>query len=283
MGIASDWLFLTILASRIFYTTQGGFLAVVLDRPSAGKLDDWHSRCRLSLPSTIKYAAFLKRSFDEQRCRWIFAKITRPFRHALSFSCSLSKTWCSAALQENASEPSQLARSLHRLPSFCSRSSPSTLARQQGAMAWIVALRQASLWKLLTLHEQRHLFMCRVRRASCNVATAASLLSAISSNISNDFSIQSRPRLITCLTGIVALIASHLSSNIFVWMMQVTELAVDSLFVPLVCAVFLKRALSSAPSCSKNSPVFLAALALSKARFSITEALASFYPLFSQA
>jgi SSS family solute:Na+ symporter len=73
------------------------------------------------------------------------------------------------------------------------------------------------------------------------VATAASLLSAISSNISNDFAILSSPRLITFFTGIVALLASTLSSNIFVWMIASYELAVDSLFIPLVCAVFLKE------------------------------------------
>lgn len=77
------------------------------------------------------------------------------------------------------------------------------------------------------------------------ISTASSLLLAVSSNLSQDFTTGdfsiTRSRLITIGIGITALVISYTAKEIIPCLIMSYELAVDSLFVPLLAAVFLKE------------------------------------------
>lgn len=79
------------------------------------------------------------------------------------------------------------------------------------------------------------------------VSTADSLLCAISSNLSQDFSFGTKNKLriskiITLITGIFAIGASYFASNdIINILIESYELSVSCLFVPLIASLFLKK------------------------------------------
>lgn len=243
MGIASDFVFLATWLAVIIYTTQGGFLAVV-----------WTDLLQASLMITILIVAF-SFAIGQESTPHLVASVTSLSPSASEFSpkllgllvmpflfmfieqdmvqrCFAGK--CQKAVTKGALLASLALFLLAIIPVYFGQT-----ARLFGVESVDSSSKFMEAISLSTNSGIFSLVACAVLLAI--VATAASLLSAISSNISNDFAIHSRPRLVTCLTGLVALVASTFSSNIFVWMIASYELAVDSLFVPLVSAVFLKE------------------------------------------
>ena len=94
---------------------------------------------------------------------------------------------------------------------------------------------------------------------AATISTATSLINAISSNISNDFTLsflKSKPvssaKAITCFISILAIYASFYFVGIVDVLMQSYELSVSCLFVPTLFALFTK----------KNLPSFVAWLAI---------------------
>jgi SSS family solute:Na+ symporter len=78
------------------------------------------------------------------------------------------------------------------------------------------------------------------------ISTASSLLSAVSSNLSQDFVDKKKmsmkmTKAITLAVGVIALIGSYTANNILSCMVASYELSVACLFVPFVTAVFLKE------------------------------------------
>lgn len=242
LGWNEEWIFYTTWLTVIFYTTQGGFLAVV-----------WTDLLQATLMIGILLVAF-------------FVTCSQPHTPALSESL------ISSAASAGDFDPKLLGLLIMPfLFMFIEQdmvqrcfAGKNQKAVTKGALAascvlFVLAIipvyfgligkgfgvandQSSKFMQAISLSTNSMVFSC----ASCAVllaivATSSSLLSAISSNIANDFVGLSRPRTITLVTGLVALAASTFSSNIFEWMIASYELAVDSLFVPLVFAVFLKE------------------------------------------
>lgn len=242
MGWNEEWIFLASWLVVILYTTQGGFLAVV-----------WTDLLQASLMIGILIAAFyftlgqtntppLENAFTFAASEWeqfspkLLGLLVMPFLFMFIEQDMVQR--CFAGKNQAAVTKGALAASLVL---FCLAIIPvyfGLVSREFG----VEATSSSKFMEAISLSTNSFMFSF----ASCAVllaviSTASSLLSAISSNISNDFTVLSRPRTITFVTGIVALVASHFSSNIFGWMIASYELAVGCLFVPLVSAVFLKE------------------------------------------
>ncbi len=242
MGWNDEWIFLTSWLVVILYTTQGGFLAVV-----------WTDFLQASLMIAILIGAFwfalsqpgtppLESALTYATGEWsefspkLLGLLVMPFlfmfiEQDMVQRCFAGKNQKSVTI--GALAASFILFSLAIIPvyfGFVSRSSGVETVTTSKFMEAISISTNSVIFSAAA---------CAVLLAV--ISTASSLLSAISSNIANDFGGISRPRTITFITGIVALLASNLSYNIFTWMIASYELAVGSLFVPLVAAVFLKE------------------------------------------
>ncbi|MCE5293394.1 MAG: sodium:solute symporter family protein [Chlamydiales bacterium] len=241
MGLDSQWLFLASWLVVILYTTQGGFLAVV-----------WTDLLQATLMIAILLGAFcytlcqpssppIEAAFSVTSGDWtefspkLLALLVMPFLFMFIEQDMVQR--CFAGKNQQAVTRGALAASLVL---FCLAIIPVYfgLVSRQSPQDVISTSRFMEAISLSTNSVIFSAAACAVLLAV--ISTASSLLSAISSNIANDFGGLSKPRLITFATGIVALIGSTLSSNIFGWMIASYELAVGCLFVPLVSAVFLK-------------------------------------------
>jgi solute:Na+ symporter, SSS family len=108
------------------------------------------------------------------------------------------------------------------------------------------------------------------------ISTASSLLCAVSSNLAQDFARKEplqkgqkseKTRLITLFVGLGALGCSYLASNIFTCMIASYELFIDTLFIPLVVAVFFKE------RCRTAFPSAVGAILLGGAGFVIEKTM----------
>ncbi len=240
IGWTEEWIFFLSWLVVILYTTQGGFLAVV-----------WTDFLQATIMIAILIAAFiftlsspgtppLSDAFTFSLSEWdafspkLLGLLIMPFLFMFIEQDMVQR--CFAGKNQSAVTKGALSASLVL---FCLAIIPVYfgLISRQGTPGDGSKFMQA-----ISLSTNSVVFSC----ASCAVllailSTASSLLSAISSNIANDITSLSRPRTITFITGVVALVASHFSANIFGWMIASYELAVSSLFIPLVAAVFLKE------------------------------------------
>lgn len=236
IGVTSDWLFILSWLVVIFYTTQGGFLAVV-----------WTDLLQATLMMAILVAAFifalseahtppLSMAFQSSEFSpHLLSLLVMPFLFMFIEQDMVQR--CFAGKNPKAVTKGALAASCVL---FCLAIIPVYFGMIcQGQET---ETGSSKFMEAISFSTNNVVFSC----AACAVllaivATAASLLSAISSNIANDFGKLSKPRTITLVTGLVALGSSYFSSNIFGWMIASYELAVDCLFVPLVASVFLKE------------------------------------------
>lgn len=242
MGWNEEWIFLASWLVVILYTTQGGFLAVV-----------WTDLLQASLMIAILVGAFcftmcepntppLANAFSYAENQWaefspkLLGLLVMPFLFMFIEQDMVQR--CFAGKNQQAVTKGALCASfvlfaLAIIPVYFGY-----VSRDSG----IASSATSKFMEAISLSTNSFIFSfaaCAVLLAV--ISTASSLLSAISSNIANDFGGLSRPRTITFLTGMVALGASHFSSNIFTWMIASYELAVGCLFIPLVSAVFLKE------------------------------------------
>jgi len=257
LGWNDEWIFFATWLIVILYTTQGGFLAVV-----------WTDLLQATLMIGILLVAFfvtcsqphtplLSESLTSSAASLgafepkLLALLVMPFLFMFIEQDMVQR--CFAGKNQKAVTKGALAASLVLfilavIPVYFGLLGKSFgVANDQGS----------KFMQAISLSTNSVVYTC----ASCAVllaivATSSSLLSAISSNIANDFVGLSRPRTITFVTGLVALAASTFSSNIFEWMIASYELAVDSLFVPLVFAVFLKSRCQHLSLSAKLSTIF---------------------------
>lgn len=248
MGVDSEWIFLASWFVVILYTTQGGFLAVV-----------WTDMVQAIVMIAMLVVLFTFTLFSESvtlstdaftnHLKWEIAEpkligyILMPFLFMFIEQDMVQR--CSAGKNKNTVTKAALTCALLLfllafIPVFLGMLSEglqvsSTTSRFMEVVKSLqnpVILSIASSAVLLAI-----------------VSTASSLLSAISSNISQDFVDKSsetklsltKVKAITFATGLVALAFSYFSSNIFSCMIASYELSVACLFVPLVMAVFLKE------------------------------------------
>lgn len=258
MGWNEEWIFLASWLVVILYTTQGGFLAVV-----------WTDLLQATLMIGILIAAFyftlcqphtppLENAFSYQASEWaefspkLLGLLVMPFLFMFIEQDMVQR--CFAGKNQKAVTKGALAASLVLfclaiIPVYFGMVSRECAANSAGSSRFMEAISYST---------NNVVFSC----AACAVllaiiSTASSLLSAISSNIANDFTgFSSKPRTITFVTGMVALLASHFSSNIFGWMIASYELAVGCLFIPLVLSVFLKERCSKLLLAAQLSCIF---------------------------
>lgn len=242
MGWNDEWIFFASWLVVILYTTQGGFLAVV-----------WTDLVQATLMIAILIAAFgftlsqadtppLQAAFTFSADTWdnfapkLLGLLVMPFLFMFIEQDMVQR--CFAGKNQKAVTKGALAASLVLfmlaiIPVYFGLVATSSGIEESHASKFMEAI---------SLSTNSIIFSA----ASCAVllaiiSTASSLLSAVSSNIANDFMGLSKPRIITFTMGMFALILSHFSSSIFGWMIASYELAVGSLFIPLVTAVFLKE------------------------------------------
>ncbi len=252
VGVANEWVFVASWLVVILYTTQGGFLAVVwTDLLQAtlmiGILIASFSYA-LSSPSSPPLSAALEwTDFSPS----LLSLLVMPFLFMFIEQDMVQR--CFAGKNQKSVTKGALAASLVL---FClaiipvyfglvSRNAPES------------SLHTSKFMEAISLSTNSVVFSsaaCAVLLAI--VSTASSLLSAISSNIANDFYGLSKPRTVTFVTGLIALAASYLSSNIFAWMIASYELAVSCLFIPLVYSVFFKERCQGLLLAAKLSCIF---------------------------
>lgn len=238
LGWNEEWLFLVAWLAVIFYTTQGGFLAVV-----------WTDLLQAVLMIGILLLAFFcthsqaaMPTLSETLCKSIgqfdptlLGLLVTPCLYMLIAQDMVQR--CFAGISQIAVSKGALGASiilfvLAIIPVYFG---------MLGVHMGLPNDQSSKFMQVVALSTNNIIFSC----AACAVflaiiASASALLSAISCNIAHDFIGVSHPRAITFATGLVALGFSKLSSNIFEWMIASYELAVDSLFVPIIFAVFLE-------------------------------------------
>ncbi|MBS0635044.1 MAG: sodium:solute symporter family protein [Verrucomicrobia bacterium] len=253
MGLNEEWLFLASWLVVILYTTQGGFLAVV-----------WTDLLQATLMIGILIAAFyytlsqphtppIEAAFSASEFSPnLLGLLVMPFLFMFIEQDMVQR--CFAGKNQKAVTKGALAASLVL---FCLAIIPVYFGLVSRDCDPAVA-GSSRFMEAISYSTNNVVFSC----AACAVllaiiSTASSLLSAISSNIANDFTgFSSKPRTITFATGTLALVASHFSSNIFGWMIASYELAVGSLFIPLVVSVFLKERCSKLLLAAQLSCIF---------------------------
>jgi SSS family solute:Na+ symporter len=240
LGFDTSWLFYLCWFAVIFYTTQGGFLAVV-----------WTDLLQASVMITILIVAF-------------FFTLSHPTVESVTFTPTNDPEWpkltgllvmpflfmfieqdmvqrCFAGKSRRdvtvgALLAAAILFALAFIPTYFGM-----LGKELGANNDLSSKFMQTIF-LATNSPIASAAACGVLLAI--VATSSSLLSAISSNIANDFNLpstKSAMRICTASVGLIALLASNFSTNIFTWMIASYELAVDCLFVSLVMAVFYKE------------------------------------------
>lgn len=257
MGWNEEWIFLASWLVVIFYTTQGGFLAVVwTDLLQATLMIGMLilAFCFAISQSSTPHVSFvldISRGDVEPFGPQLLALLVMPFLFMFIEQDMVQR--CFAGKNQKAVTIGALAASfvlfaLAIIPVYFG-----LLGQTYGVESSL----SSKFMEAISLSTNSVIFSsaaCAVLLAI--ISTASSLLSAISSNIANDFMGKSKPRTITFVTGVVALVASHFSTNIFTWMIASYELAVDALFIPLVAAVFLKERCLSLLGAAKLACIF---------------------------
>lgn len=257
LGWNEEWIFLASWLVVILYTTQGGFLAVV-----------WTDLLQATLMIAILVGAFcytllepstppVTMAFSYDPALWdefspkLLGLLVMPFLFMFIEQDMVQR--CFAGKNQQAVTKGALAASCVL---FCLAIIPVYFGLVSNTHG-VKAESTSKFMEAISLSTNGVIFSaaaCAVLLAV--ISTASSLLSAISSNIANDFGSFKSPRIITFATGMVALAASHFSSNIFGWMIASYELAVGCLFVPLVSAVFLKERAKNLLLAAKLSCIF---------------------------
>ncbi|HXF29179.1 MAG TPA: hypothetical protein VN457_04960, partial [Chlamydiales bacterium] len=247
-GWSSEWIFLASWAAVIIYTTQGGFLAVVwtdtvqavvmigmllvaffltLETTStAVVVTDIASQWTIAEPKIIGYLLIpcLFTFIEQDMCQRCFAaKSSRDVKIAGFLSCAV--LFCLAAI------PVVFGMMGAKLGLQPGSGSVFMEVVNQLTSKGVSAIAASAV--LLAI-----------------ISTASSLLSAVSSNVAQDFgnAIYKKPismkatKAITLAIGVIALVGSYTATGILSCMIASYELSVGCLFVPFVAAVFLKEA-----------------------------------------
>lgn len=245
VGWTDEWIFLAAWSIVILYTTQGGFLAVVWTDAIQGlvMIGMLIGACLFTMytapdfSQTLTNMASIKWEAAEDK---ILGFLIMPFLFTFIEQDMLQR--CFAA-------KSKRAVTIAGCLSACILFALAIIPVYFGMLADELGIKTAAnstfmeVVKVLT-----NPFVASIAASAILLAiisTASSLLSAVSSNISQDFVVNkklsiTRMKAITFGIGIVALIGSYTATNILSCMIASYELSVACLFVPLVMGVFLQ-------------------------------------------
>ncbi|MDB6081084.1 MAG: panF [Chlamydiia bacterium] len=249
-GWGEEWIFLLAWMVVILYTTQGGFLAVVwTDTVQAvvmiGMLITAFCFILTTAPS-VSFEVATKWPVAEPK---ILGYLLMPFlftfiEQDMTQRCFAAKS--SSDVSRAGLLSALILLLLAAIPVYFGMLAE-TLHVEQGPTSKFM-----EVVKLLTSPK---LVSCAASAVLLAIiSTASSLLSAVSSNISQDFTSTNavplnRTKWITFGIGIFALIGSYTATNILSCMVASYELSVACLFVPFIAAVFMKdRCLTLLPA-----------------------------------
>jgi len=246
-GWGEEWIFLTAWAVVIFYTTQGGFLAVV-----------WTDAVQAIAMISMLFVTFFfclqaptaEVNFVASAANWelVSPKILGYLLMPCLFTF-IEQDMCQRCFAAKTGKDVSKAASLASLLLFVIAAIPvvvGMMANTLGVEAGPTSKFMEGV-KLLTNKGIASAAATAVLLAI--ISTASSLLSAASSNLVQDFgdTLSKKPltlrsmKLITLATGLIALFGSYTATNILSCMIASYEISVAALFVPFVTAVFLKE------------------------------------------
>jgi SSS family solute:Na+ symporter len=251
MGWTTEWIFLFTWAIVIMYTSLGGFLAVVWTDTVQAVVMITMLIVTFFVTASHAPAALATTAIDTQwshaqpnilgyllmPCLFIFIEqdmVQRCF--AAKSARDVSRAGLLAAL---------ILFALAMIPVYA------------GAMAANLGVSDAPTSKFMEvvkLLTNRGVVACAASAILLAlISTSSSLLSAVSSNISQDFVDPAKKELvpiwktktITLATGLAALVGAYVATNILSCMVASYELSVACLFIPFVVAVFRKERAAS--------------------------------------
>jgi len=248
LGCTSEWLFLVSWLIVIVYTTQGGFLAVVWT-------DAVQTVCMITmLVGTFLFLLYkapfaaLTSSASDVPAQWdllqpkLLNYLLMPFLFVFIEQDMAQR--CFAGRSNKDVSKGALAAAcclllLAPVPVYVG-----VLAKHYG----LNGSNSATFMDVVTYLSNPAVSSfagCAILLAV--ISTSSSLLSAVSSNISQDFINKNetmplwKTKMITFLVGLLAVIGSYFSSNILSCMVASYELSVSCLLVPIVFAVLYKE------------------------------------------
>jgi solute:Na+ symporter, SSS family len=257
MGFNEEWIFLFSWCIVILYTTQGGFLAVVwTDMVQAvvmiGMLIAVFSFILFSNTISLPVDAFVNPVKWEIAQPKLIGYILMPFLFMFIEQDIVQRCFAGKSKRDVTIGALLAATALFALafiPVYFGMLSNELQVQAVQGSRFMEVVKSSMNPIMISIASSAVLLAV--------ISTASSLLSAISSNISQDF-VDKRAnktlslkwtKIITLATGVIALGFSYYSSNILTCMIASYELSVACLFVPLVMAVFLKdRCLTLLPA-----------------------------------
>lgn len=241
-GWTEEWIFLAAWSVVILYTTQGGFLAVV-----------WTDTVQAVVMIALLITAFFFTvgsapaiSFDVST-KWSIAEpkilgyLLMPFLFTF-----IEQDMTQRCFSAKSSRDVSRAGLLSSLILFVLAAIPVYFGMLAEALH-VDQVPNSKFMEVVKLLTNPSIVSCATSAVLLAIiSTASSLLSAVSSNISQDFTTKralpmSVTKLITLGVGIFALVGSYMATNILSCMVASYELSVACLFVPFVAAVFMKE------------------------------------------
>jgi solute:Na+ symporter, SSS family len=246
-GWQDNWIFLLAWAIVIIYTTQGGFLAVVWT-------DTVQAICMIgTLIATFYFtlshtpATFATSTQELDSCFAVAAPKLLGYILMPCLFTFIEQDMCQRCFAAKSGRDVSVAGILAALMLFILAIIPVYM----GIVAWNLGVADApnsKFMEVVKFFSNRAIISCAASAILLAIiSTASSLLSAVSSNISQDFHPEgeeklslSKTKAITLATGLLALIGAYLATDILSCMVASYELSVAGLFIPFVFAVFKK-------------------------------------------
>jgi solute:Na+ symporter, SSS family len=248
-GWQDNWIFLLAWAIVIIYTTQGGFLAVVWTDTVQAVVMIGTLIVTFFFTLSHTPATFATSTMELDSCFTAAAPKLLGYILMPCLFTFIEQDMCQRCFAAKSGRDVSIAGILAALMLFALAIIPVYM----GIVAWNLGIEDApnsKFMEVVKLFSNRAILSCAASAILLAIiSTASSLLSAVSSNISQDFHPAGAEKLalwktkaITFSTGIVALIGASLTSNILSCMVASYELSVAGLFIPFVFAVFKKEA-----------------------------------------
>ncbi len=240
MGFTSEWIYLLSWGVVVFYTTCGGLLAVVWT-------DVIQAVVMVVMLAITFFSALLPQwpvistqmtSMGYGIDGSILASLVIPFcfifiEQDMAQRCFAAKTPQDAT--KGCLYTAVILILLSVIPTLCGILGRAMNLSPENGSIFMQVMRQASNPFVFVMASSAVLLAI--------ISTASAILLALSSNAAQDMSLsQKKGRLITLIIGSGALLGPYLGSDIITWMVGSYEISVGALFIPIVCAVFTKKA-----------------------------------------
>ncbi len=248
MGLQEDWIFFLIWFCVIFYTTQGGFLAVVWTDTLQAVimlgmlLITFFSIFQTQTTAISKAIALPEHIFSESTAATLLSYLITPFLFTF-----LEQDLAQRCFSGKSTRDVTLGALIASVILFVFACIPTYFGMKAKALG-ISSLQGSTFLEVIIQLAHPVLASCAATAVLLAViSTASSLLCAAASNVTQDFQTNEKKespwklRFVSMSLGVLALAGSYLSSNIFYCIVASYELFIDSLFVPILAALFFKE------------------------------------------